>query len=130
AQMRSTPLRTSRYVVRTNDVPILLCRSFGMHLLTQSTLFPYTTLFRSHPYLRQGFGRTTASSGANCIPSPAFCPSGPSWPSTFGDRKSTRLNSSHGSTSYAVFCFKKKNAWKNQPVRVVRQDPDEVDCEH
>src|SRR5690625_7080181 len=37
------------------------------------------------------------------------------WP-TFIDRKSTRLNSSHVATSYAVFCLKKKSALLNQPV--------------
>src|SRR6266542_2241129 len=65
----------------------------------RSTLFPYTTLFRS--------GRA----GARCRPT-ACAPSGqvrtgerrPAGP----DRKSTRLNSSHGSTSYAVFCLQKK----------------------
>src|SRR3989337_4193922 len=58
----------------------------------RSTLFPYTTLFRSH---RLGGGR---------------CPHRRSpGPRRRGDRKSTRLNSSHGSISYAVFCLKKKN---------------------
>src|SRR3989337_3580680 len=36
------------------------------------------------------------------------------WPSRAGDRKSTRLNSSHGSISYAVFCLKKKNHYGTQ----------------
>src|SRR5256885_7049563 len=76
----------------------------------RSTLFPYTTLFRSHA-VRGGPGeqrapellvhraqpvqrraRLTSSSGAR-------------------DRKSTRLNSSHLVISYAVFCLKKKQAW-------------------
>src|SRR5256885_3776200 len=62
----------------------------------RSTLFPYTTLFRSH-----------LSLGVQA--SPAVCHacglhgSGPA-----GDRKSTRLNSSHLVISYAVFCLKKK----------------------
>src|SRR5438105_8722595 len=61
----------------------------------RSTLFPYTTLFRSRaggPTRRalQGRGRTVS------------CPGQP------GDRKSTRLNSSHEWISYAVFCLKKK----------------------
>src|SRR5689334_23537308 len=38
-------------------------------------------------------------------------------PPTASDRKSTRLNSSHSSISYAVFCLKKKN--KNKPIRVI-----------
>src|SRR6267143_4516953 len=59
----------------------------------RSTLFPYTTLFRSPPSLRQ-------PGGAGRVPR-ALEPHG-------GDRKSTRLNSSHSSISYAVFCLKKK----------------------
>src|SRR6476660_10401487 len=59
----------------------------------RSTLFPYTTLFRS-----------TASRGwARAGSSPSSRP-----PRTPGDRKSTRLNSSHQIISYAVFCLKKK----------------------
>src|SRR6266487_784234 len=63
----------------------------------RSTLFPYTTLFRS-PRARPAFA--VASAGP-----------GPAWPSPRRrrDRKSTRLNSSHPSISYAVFCLKKKN---------------------
>src|SRR5205809_4738693 len=60
----------------------------------RSTLFPYTTLFRSSPRC----GRSPRSPGLRA-------------PSAFrgsGDRKSTRLNSSHGYISYAVFCLKKK----------------------
>src|SRR5208282_6254197 len=60
----------------------------------RSTLFPYTTLFRS--------SRRRTSGPRSC--SPAL-----SWPPCpRRDRKSTRLNSSHGSISYAVFCLKKK----------------------
>src|SRR6266550_5541801 len=62
----------------------------------RSTLFPYTTLFRSPP----------ASATAW-----ACCPTAP-WPAG-GDRKSTRLNSSHGYISYAVFCLKKKKQQNN-----------------
>src|SRR6266704_5361480 len=59
----------------------------------RSTLFPYTTLFRS------GRRRPCASA---CRYQPAAAADRP-------DRKSTRLNSSHVSISYAVFCLKKKN---------------------
>src|SRR6267378_5780881 len=58
----------------------------------RSTLFPYTTLFRSctaPPFRRSKMGRKN-------------------WPAPLGDRKSTRLNSSHVEISYAVFCLKKK----------------------
>src|SRR5207342_3864232 len=58
----------------------------------RSTLFPYTTLFRSGRLRQGGFGRRS------------LCPNA-QWPT---DRKSTRLNSSHVKISYAVFCLKKK----------------------
>src|SRR2546422_9454730 len=62
----------------------------------RSTLFPYTTLFRS---LRAGAsGRGVPYPGAG--------------PPPHKDRKSTRLNSSHGYISYAVFCLKKKKKKK------------------
>src|SRR6266571_3399847 len=64
----------------------------------RSTLFPYTTLFRSFP--REPPRRARAL--ARGVPSPGK------------DRKSTRLNSSHMSISYAVFCLKKK---KKRPGR-------------
>src|SRR2546430_10188860 len=73
----------------------------------RSTLFPYTTLFRSRCRLalaqrrRRGI-RRRARAG----------PPG-------GDRKSTRLNSSHSQISYAVFCLKKKN-----PIRAAEQLPE------
>src|SRR6266487_5252615 len=57
----------------------------------RSTLFPYTTLFRSR--------RSRRPAGAEHRPRPRH---------TRRDRKSTRLNSSHPSISYAVFCLKKK----------------------
>src|SRR3989337_598227 len=59
----------------------------------RSTLFPYTTLFRSSPDAGK-IWREVQNSGDNAAEV---------------DRKSTRLNSSHGSISYAVFCLKKKN---------------------
>src|SRR6266516_5704605 len=58
----------------------------------RSTLFPYTTLFRS-----RGSGRAARRPGPRRRRAP-----------THGDRKSTRLNSSHRTISYAVFCLKKK----------------------
>src|SRR5438309_6661137 len=68
----------------------------------RSTLFPYTTLFRSSPAADRSFSaesrfRTTAGSPVTATPT-----------SCSTDRKSTRLNSSHSSISYAVFCLKKK----------------------
>src|SRR5438132_12798432 len=70
-----------------------------------STLFPYTTLFRS---TFAGFClRHRPRQHADRRPGPTFHP----WPRAFRqrDRKSTRLNSSHTVISYAVFCLKKKN---------------------
>src|SRR5690349_23508458 len=68
----------------------------------RSTLFPYTTLFRS--------GRSTAaprsSICASCVPAGASTPA-----IARRDRKSTRLNSSHVEISYAVFCLKKKKEY-------------------
>src|SRR6267142_5983123 len=69
----------------------------------RSTLFPYTTLFRSRSLEPEGFVRAL--------------PAGQESP-VLGrgdrDRKSTRLNSSHMSISYAVFCLKKKKKKKNK----------------
>src|SRR5688572_31266323 len=92
-----------------------------------STLFPYTTLFRSDPWLSQATGiaestacgtplaelypellergllsrlRRVADDGNVEVLAPAF--------HQYLDRKSTRLNSSHSQISYAVFCLKKK----------------------
>src|SRR5438067_7113969 len=67
----------------------------------RSTLFPYTTLFRSggHPGRLPPAGRAVGTPASG-----RFTPRQPP-----RDRKSTRLNSSHVSISYAVFCLKKKS---------------------
>src|SRR5438445_10083849 len=73
----------------------------------RSTLFPYTTLFRSAqhlstaeppggPHLERGVGARAVLVGEPGVSRPG------------ADRKSTRLNSSHANISYAVFCLKKK----------------------
>src|SRR2546422_4592717 len=85
----------------------------------RSTLFPYTTLFRSggrdRPRLRE---RLSLLDQVGSDPRPLLrgLPATlPLWAAVLrvihhgGDRKSTRLNSSHGYISYAVFCLKKKN---------------------
>src|SRR2546422_4034853 len=74
----------------------------------RSTLFPYTTLFRSPT----GNG-LLPDEPPNCSTEyfrilPVSLSRNPK-----GDRKSTRLNSSHGYISYAVFCLKKKNKKKD-----------------
>src|SRR2546422_1121254 len=91
----------------------------------RSTLFPYTTLFRSgdgtalpaaaresraqhHRLQQEGGGQGAAQRPAR----------------NAGDRKSTRLNSSHGYISYAVFCLKKKKrATRAAPLRLLRTAP-------
>src|SRR3712207_7587682 len=75
----------------------------------RSTLFPYTTLFRS---------RTPSAAGPTCRSAPSRPPTAVPRPPDDShrrhrpratpDRKSTRLNSSHANISYAVFCLKKK----------------------
>src|SRR5215470_18292744 len=74
----------------------------------RSTLFPYTTLFRSErDAARAVFGahRGDHSRGSG----------DPARGARVADRKSTRLNSSHGSISYAVFCLKKKKKTTTPP---------------
>src|SRR3712207_7270271 len=72
----------------------------------RSTLFPYTTLFRSSrrrsPTSRSMGGRSLPGADRGRLPARVHQ----------SDRKSTRLNSSHANISYAVFCLKKK---KKQP---------------
>src|SRR2546422_1976793 len=82
----------------------------------RSTLFPYTTLFRSRtPRSRNGWEtrestiRRDGTNGApECVEGCESTPLQRPRPSRELDRKSTRLNSSHGYISYAVFCLKKK----------------------
>src|SRR3989454_8056724 len=86
----------------------------------RSTLFPYTTLFRSNFALaaqwmsfgQQGFHLLLVTSMVIFL----FARAGRAW-GIDGDRKSTRLNSSHLVISYAVFCLKKKKKNKTQFTR-------------
>src|SRR2546429_4520029 len=90
----------------------------------RSTLFPYTTLFRSEPKYR------VAQACAEVLPNGRSSPGivrrekhgehEDQAAETCGDRKSTRLNSSHGYISYAVFCLKKK---KPRAVTLPRRAP-------
>src|SRR5256885_12120517 len=75
----------------------------------RSTLFPYTTLFRSAPWLKHCLNLNSSVTNAELLPGrtrivKAF---------SGRDRKSTRLNSSHLVISYAVFCLKKKKHTKH-----------------
>src|SRR3712207_8524887 len=90
----------------------------------RSTLFPYTTLFRSRrrisvapptvpgfravPFTGVIYVMAEAAKRGYAYGHPEWCNLGQGMPET-GDRKSTRLNSSHANISYAVFCLKKKN---------------------
>src|SRR5256886_13721229 len=82
----------------------------------RSTLFPYTTLFRSrregdpkhrHEEAKGERGRGPMSGGFRCELEEAEEVCDP--PDEDEDRKSTRLNSSHSQISYAVFCLQKKH---------------------
>src|SRR2546428_10259071 len=88
----------------------------------RSTLFPYTTLFRS-------WCTECCSAWGSCCyrkRSPAWCCS---WSPPSRDRKSTRLNSSHDQISYAVFCLKKKKhkSPDHDVVSVVCPDRDQLE---
>src|SRR5207248_11523780 len=92
------------------------------------TLFPYTTLFRSHrapaehaPPLRRPAGdraRTARRDGTG--PAPPARARARSRAAVNPDRKSTRLNSSHRTISYAVFCLKKKKQNQNSNINSCR----------
>src|SRR5437868_7683194 len=87
----------------------------------RSTLFPYTTLFRS----RARSPHDLASHLPDLALLPSSCTERPAFDKVMDkvmdkvpnteDRKSTRLNSSHVSISYAVFCLKKKNTNIHDP---------------
>src|SRR2546422_2752121 len=80
----------------------------------RSTLFPYTTLFRSQDFRgnpRSRIGDLEQDAvGASFADLRLRCDLEPP------DRKSTRLNSSHGYISYAVFCLKKKKKLNNEAI--------------
>src|SRR2546427_6294133 len=88
----------------------------------RSTLFPYTTLFRSRRFRQRracvaGLERGPAAGTAvhRCTHARRRRPG------AAGDRKSTRLNSSHSQISYAVFCLKKKKKKKYERLTVSRE---------
>src|SRR2546422_7168913 len=86
----------------------------------RSTLFPYTTLFRSRAHVREQHPIAQPVEGDPERGEPLRRRA---VDSGHADRKSTRLNSSHGYISYAVFCLKKK-----MYAAVVRQLGDSGSC--
>src|SRR5690349_22216460 len=82
----------------------------------RSTLFPYTTLFRSSSACRRRWTTATASMRSSVRPASTKT----------ADRKSTRLNSSHVEISYAVFCLKKKRKLHEKGHTVVTSHATEV----
>src|SRR3712207_8776707 len=90
----------------------------------RSTLFPYTTLFRS---AQRGVPRGGRA--------PPHTPDGTvGWagrrPERLPDRKSTRLNSSHANISYAVFCLKKKDVHRQAASLVYHRHTALLSLEH
>src|SRR2546427_3344309 len=86
-------------------MPMLLVLFFFFLMIRRpprSTLFPYTTLFRSSRHCPYSEPRKSAQADRGS------CQGEPARPGCPADRKSTRLNSSHSQISYAVFCLKKK----------------------
>src|SRR5947208_7873067 len=84
----------------------------------RSTLFPYTTLFRSNAgLLHEARDLLDAEPGQS-----RACFVGLNELEQPGDRKSTRLNSSHQIISYAVFCLKKKKKRRTQHKRKTNND--------
>src|SRR2546428_6029785 len=81
----------------------------------RSTLFPYTTLFRSEP--SGPFTRWSDERLRRAIPDNDLRDEPRSVRGLHEDRKSTRLNSSHDQISYAVFCLKKKK-YRSDPIIV------------
>src|SRR2546429_7111742 len=77
----------------------------------RSTLFPYTTLFRSNAVCRVGVDSSTLL-GRKVVSVDRT------------DRKSTRLNSSHGYISYAVFCLKKKKTKRQDKIETADYNSD------
>src|SRR5438876_1402067 len=106
------------YIIHCSHLLIFLFFFLMIRRPPRSTLFPYTTLFRSwllRPQNWLPYTKMTAFWATSDRPKDAAA-----WP----DRKSTRLNSSHPSISYAVFCLKKKKATQVPPCASSRATAD------
>src|SRR5256885_11498488 len=94
----------------------------------RSTLFPYTTLFRSHRTLTfdvaafyNDYDHLRSQEPGPSPTQPQVLPTIPFHVSNELDRKSTRLNSSHLVISYAVFCLKKKKKY-NTTLQIIEHE--------
>src|SRR3712207_7413492 len=95
----------------------------------RSTLFPYTTLFRSTP--RNWIAQQTGAGAAHLLEAAeqvrerplALVGGAADGHVDLRDRKSTRLNSSHANISYAVFCLKKKNRRPRHTMATEEHEP-------
>src|SRR5690348_17833874 len=94
-------------------LPLLRCFLFlRIRRPPRSTLFPYTTLFRSTHRGDARDERTQGHAGGSVAHARSMLARGQGLTAVQPDRKSTRLNSSHPSISYAVFCLKKKRYFR------------------
>src|SRR2546421_4672072 len=90
----------------------------------RSTLFPYTTLFRSSPSTTFPCDRGLCKAFRTRLRRKNLADNlGTKTLGRFGDRKSTRLNSSHDQISYAVFCLKKKKKKNTEVADIPMSDP-------
>src|SRR3712207_8977493 len=93
----------------------------------RSTLFPYTTLFRSIFMGWYSQGTQVIDFVEEDNGQIRFQNAGWFIPENSKDRKSTRLNSSHANISYAVFCLKKKKIKRTKTIIVIRTEP-QIHC--
>src|SRR2546430_4766710 len=91
----------------------------------RSTLFPYTTLFRSPGPAGAGVASSSRRDSGDGDETAGSRETAGRRDLT-RDRKSTRLNSSHSQISYAVFCLKKKKKKKQQPKHIHKQESNPV----
>src|SRR5437870_8063081 len=98
---------------RVKELAIFFFFLFILRPHPKSTLFPYTTLFRSLLDVGSGIGVIARELAAAGLASVTLADASPAYLELARDRKSTRLNSSHVAISYAVFCLKKKKISRN-----------------
>src|SRR5437899_3502247 len=107
------------YYTYTTDLPYILFFVLMLRLPPSSTLFPYTTLFRSPSADGYGRSRIFFRQERERGRGPGSREGGAAGAWAL-DRKSTRLNSSHLGISYAVFCLKKKKT-RQQTARTIEK---------